>query len=224
MRVLDLFSGIGMYALGAEQAGAEIVGFCEREVWARKVIKKHWPMKPTSSCVKSLIRGLMPSLRAGRARMLPLPTAPAVKELKVNAQDFGQDYLEPFAWYDQKSRSWRTWQHCLIEGWAKYSGTWPQSGMTRNGIAYKLKPLVCPMKEKDFISLRTPCASDCKGTSRKRFRGSPHFVGGRLTEFLRSCQDDPTYTHPNFAEAMMGLDKDYTALATEIRRPSSSRL
>ncbi len=33
MRVLDLFSGIGMYAVGAEQAGHNVIGFCEKDLW-----------------------------------------------------------------------------------------------------------------------------------------------------------------------------------------------
>jgi len=54
VRWLDLFSGIGAYALGLEQAGHEVIGFCENDVWARKILKKHWPTKPISWCVKSL--------------------------------------------------------------------------------------------------------------------------------------------------------------------------
>lgn len=212
MRVLDLFSGVGMYALGAERAGCEVIGFCENDQWAKKILKKHWPMKPISSCIKSLNKALIASSVGSRVRMRRLPTQPTKPlALKVSEQDFGEACLEPFAWYDQSTRSWRTWQRCLIEGWARYSETWPKSGMTHNGVAYKLKMSDCPMREIDFISLRTPCASDSKGTSRKRYMGSPHFRGGRLTEFLRNCQTDATYTHPNFAEAMMGLEKDYTA-------------
>lgn len=51
---LSLFSGIGAYDLGLEQAGHEVIGFCENDPWARKILKKHWPTKPISWCVKSL--------------------------------------------------------------------------------------------------------------------------------------------------------------------------
>lgn len=47
-----------------------------------------------------------------------------------------------FAKWDQDSLSWKTSQRCLLEGWAMFSGRWPRSGTMRNGIAYRLPPLV----------------------------------------------------------------------------------
>ena len=44
-------------------------------------------------------------------------------------------------WYDPRSSSWRTWQLSWLEGWTPYSEAWPRSGMTRNGIAYRLPTL-----------------------------------------------------------------------------------
>lgn len=195
-------------------AGHEVIGFCERDEYCNAVLKKHWPMKPISLCIKSLTRALMPSLAAGRAKMLARPQEIRPPDFRANVLAYGDGFLEPFAWYDLKSQCWRTWQCCLIEGWAKYLATWPPSGMMRNGIAYQLKPLVCRTTEKDFIQLPTPLASDYKGTSRKRFRGSQAYRGGRITEALRNCQEDAIYTNPQFAEAVMGLPKDFTRLET----------
>jgi len=46
-RHLDLFSGIGGFALACRMVGGiETVAFCEREPYAQKVIKKHWPDVP----------------------------------------------------------------------------------------------------------------------------------------------------------------------------------
>lgn len=43
MRHLDLFSGIGGFALAAQWAGIETVAFCEIEEFPRKVLKKNFP-------------------------------------------------------------------------------------------------------------------------------------------------------------------------------------
>jgi len=41
MRHLDLFSGIGGFALAAKWMGWETVAFCEREKYARRVLEQH---------------------------------------------------------------------------------------------------------------------------------------------------------------------------------------
>ena len=51
---LDLFSGIGGFALAAGWAGFETVGFCDNEPYAQAVIKKHWPEVPIHGDIKAL--------------------------------------------------------------------------------------------------------------------------------------------------------------------------
>ena len=49
MRMLDLFSGIGGFALAAKwvwEDELDIVGFCEIEKYAQKVLKKNFPVFP----------------------------------------------------------------------------------------------------------------------------------------------------------------------------------
>lgn len=56
-RHLDLFSGIGGFALAASWVWGEqheIVSFCEIEKFPRKVLKKHWPDVPIHDDVKTL--------------------------------------------------------------------------------------------------------------------------------------------------------------------------
>jgi len=164
LRVLDLFSGIGGFSLGLESTGAfETVAFCETDPYASKVLHKWWPTVPNIAggviALNALLRRARTSSRPGfRARTFLLPgQAPDWPE---PARDSYGHSCEPFAWYDPASRSWRTWQRCLLEGWATYSGTWPRSGMTRSGIAYRRAPLVpLTAATASGLSLPTPTAT-----------------------------------------------------------------
>lgn len=54
-RHLDLFSGIGGFALACRMVGGiETVGFCERELYAQRVLKKHWPDVPICNDIHEL--------------------------------------------------------------------------------------------------------------------------------------------------------------------------
>ncbi len=64
-----------------------------------------------------------------------------VQESKVSGQDSGQKSPVLLANYDPNTSSWRTSQRCLVEGWTRYSETWPRSGTMQNGIAYRLPTL-----------------------------------------------------------------------------------
>jgi DNA (cytosine-5)-methyltransferase 1 len=55
LKHLDLFSGIGGFALGLESTGGfETVGFCDNEPFAQKVLKKHWPDVPCYEDVRNV--------------------------------------------------------------------------------------------------------------------------------------------------------------------------
>lgn len=54
MQHLDLFSGIGGFALAARWAGLETVAFCENDNFCRAVLKKHWPDAEMHSDVREL--------------------------------------------------------------------------------------------------------------------------------------------------------------------------
>ena len=54
MRHLDLFSGIGGFALAARWVGWETVGFCEIDPYCQKVLRKHWPDVPIYEDVREL--------------------------------------------------------------------------------------------------------------------------------------------------------------------------
>jgi DNA (cytosine-5)-methyltransferase 1 len=57
MRMLDLFSGIGGFALAAQWVWGEdleIVSFCEIDPFCQKVLKKHWPSVPCCTDIREL--------------------------------------------------------------------------------------------------------------------------------------------------------------------------
>jgi hypothetical protein len=138
-------------------------------------------------------------------------------------QDTAPDYPEAvrdstgrlcvaFAWLDLASGSWRTWQRCLHGGWELFSETWPRSGMTRNGIAFRRPPSVPLTEETGCSLLPTVGKNEFRGCSRKRFVGSPSFRGAKMSEGLRNCESDPQYLHPSFAEVVMGFPIGWTEL------------
>jgi DNA (cytosine-5)-methyltransferase 1 len=51
---LDLFSGIGGFALAANRQGFKTTAFCEIEKFPRKVLKKHWPNTVIYKDIKEL--------------------------------------------------------------------------------------------------------------------------------------------------------------------------
>ena len=54
LRVLDLFSGIGGFAIAFEAAGFETVAFAEIEPYPCKVLKQHWPQVPNLGDVRTI--------------------------------------------------------------------------------------------------------------------------------------------------------------------------
>jgi C-5 cytosine-specific DNA methylase len=140
VKVLDLFSGIGGFSLGLEQAGMKTAAFCEIETSPQKVLNKWWPLIPVWKDIRELnfcLKKALKSFAAVSPAKIYQPLA-KVLDLPANVVDSGGNCYAPFAWFDQSTQSWRTWQCCLIEGWELYSEAWPKAGMTRNGVAYRL--------------------------------------------------------------------------------------
>ena len=96
-------------------------------------LKPSHPPEPT-------IGGLTASSAASPARTSATPGSE--RESKASAPVYGPNMHGSFAWYDRDWLSWKTWQRCFLAGWAEFLETWPRAGMTRNGIAFRLLPLV----------------------------------------------------------------------------------
>jgi hypothetical protein len=210
LRVLDLFSGIGGFSHGMEKAGGfKTVAFCEIDPYASKVLEQQWPDVPNFHhgiyALNSLLRKVPTSLRrASHARTYPLlATAP---DLPAAVPDSSGRYYEPFAWFDPQARCWRTWQRCLVEGWEIFSGTWPRSGMTRSGIAFRRAPLAPLTKETGSgSSLPTPTAkANMMAPSMQKWAAHRNLVptprpcsglrssGANRTEIMRALEQWPT--------------------------------
>jgi DNA (cytosine-5)-methyltransferase 1 len=61
---LDLFSGIGGFALAAASAGFQTIGFSEIEPYACKILKHHWPHVPNYGDIRN-IQGVRADLVTG---------------------------------------------------------------------------------------------------------------------------------------------------------------
>ena len=70
---------------------------------------------------------------------------------------------ESYAWYDQDSLSWKTWQQSLITDWTSYSESFPKQGTMQNGQLYLRVHWEPVIEEVDGGALPTPTASDIEG-------------------------------------------------------------
>jgi hypothetical protein len=135
-------------------------------------------------------------------------------ELKAKDQDYGLNLQGLFAKFDHDMSLWKTPQYSLNEDLEKCSVTWPRWGMMRNGVC-SVRPIAAlPTKEKESgLWLPTIGKNEYKGSSKARYVGSAAFRGAKMSEGLRTCETDPIYLNPCFAEIAMGWPMLWTVLA-----------
>lgn len=149
----------------------------------------------------------------GDFRVKELVSREKVQDLRMSEADCGLSNAGSLVKYDPISRGWKTAQLSLLGDSEPFSETWPRWGTMRNGVCYPEEtraPYIC---ETEFgFSLPTTGKNEGKGSSKKRFLGSVHFRGAKMSEALRNCESDPIYLNPCFAELAMMWPLGWTDL------------
>lgn len=127
--------------------------------------------------------------------------------------DYGEKWREPFAKWSRDTCLWKTAQPSLFEELGGFSGTWPRWGMMQGGECFHANRQAVFTYESGFgLRLPTTGANEFKGAGRNRFSGSPDFRGAKMSEGLRTCEQDPIYLNPSFAEWVMMWPLEWTDL------------
>lgn len=133
------------------------------------------------------------------------------KDLRETDQDCGESSTELLASYDPDSLSWRTSQRCFIEGWARFSETWPRSGTMQSGTAYRLPTLAEPISATGCSSFPTPTARDYKGSrSLASQQETGRGASNSLPDYLR-INGNWQYPPVRAVEYMMGFPDGWTS-------------
>lgn len=141
--------------------------------------------------------------------------------------DSGGSLLEPFAWFDQGSSSWRTWALDAAGTSETYSGTWPDSGTVLGGIAWKRRTSELRNSGIGASFWATPTAtnygSSQNGSNSDRPSAGTPSLENMAREFMRRKDMWPTAVTVDAKD--MAQTQEYTAnhrngasLLTEARR------
>lgn len=147
------------------------------------------------------------------AKTLATPSEEAADSEESEA-DCSSRSFELLASWSREESCWKTSQGYLEGGLTSFSGSWPRSGMMRNGTAYRLRSLGPGIRGTASGYLPTPVSlSDAKGSPADRYWGSATYRG-LLREALRDGPDDGVCPHPSFVEVLMGFPIGWTELSS----------
>ena len=118
---------------------------------------------------------------------------------------------DSLARFDHNTQSWKTSQHCLVEGWETFSEAWPRSGMMRSGIAYRLPTLVRDNFGTAFGLWPTPNATAFKGGRTSPRRGVRNPERNNWQDWC-SLVLGQRYPVPETSEQVMGFPTGYTEI------------
>ena len=135
-----------------------------------------------------------------------------MKTEKKQGLVFGLNIGDLLGTYDRNLQSWRTSVLLLFEDSTQFLDRLPKSGIMLNGRIYAQENSVETLPGTEFLLLPTPSASNMsKGSSTKRYLGSPYYKGN-LSEAIRDSENDPIYPNPDFVENLMMYPIKWTDL------------
>ena len=91
---------------------------------------------------------------------------------------YGLSLRGAFVYYDRATRCWKTCQGCLPWASETFSGTWPPSGMMRNGIAYPQRRLAPRTSVTGYGLWRSPGQGDAYKEALNQTK--PYYGPGQL--------------------------------------------
>lgn len=162
----------------------------------------------------------------------PAKTCPSpgrAQDSTERARVFGASTPVSLASFDRDTCSWRTSQLSLLEEWDEFSETWPRSGMTRSGTAYRLQPLAPLIAGigSGLSRIPTPTAGDAASTANatagRRNPDSKHHSGTTLTDFIRTWPTPTARDHKDTGENtnyQRIADRSGLAGVVQVREPS----
>ena len=80
---------------------------------------------------------------------------------------------QPYAWFDQNTSSWKTYQRSLLTEWTLYLENFTRQGTMQNGVVSQVALLELATKEIDGGLLPTPLASDPDRKAKFKQGGTP---------------------------------------------------
>ena len=143
------------------------------------------------------------------------------KESTERGQDSGWKCAVLLAKRGRLSRSWKTQQTCLNGDLEEFSGTWPRSGMMRNGIAYQLPTLARPISGIGYGLWPTPET----GMGQRGYQHPSKVLSGSSTHHVTVNDFAMAYfgikkLPPFIAEWLMGFPIDFTLIDRKDSKPS----
>jgi hypothetical protein len=126
---------------------------------------------------------------------------------------YGENSSGLLASYDQNSSSWRTSQRSLDGEWTSFAGTWPASGMTRNGRLFRRAPWAHHICDSECSLWPTPTASmDGRGFGIPRHENTGRYKLSTVRRVHALLSEHGWRIHPRFTEALMGFPTGWTEI------------